>query len=324
MNQTRRCLSVLLLALAPLAGWAQGYPARPVKIVNPYAPGGPVDLIARELAGGLAKALGGSFVIEYKPGANATLATSYVATAPPDGYTLLVGAGGANIAVPALSTKPPYDGIKEFAPVVMAVSVPNILVAGPHVQAATLPQFLEQARTPGRKPFSFASTGNGGSPHVAGEILKQKAKIPMTHVPYKGAAPIINDLLGGHVDVAFLNLSAVMSHIKTGKLRPLAIASRQRSKVVPEVPTFTELGIPDFFSGSWNGLLAPAGTPPEVVQAIYAASAAHLSQPEVRARLEATGTDVFLLDPPKFLAFMQEEKRDLVKIIKDAGITMDQ
>jgi len=321
VNQTRRWLSVLLLATAPLAALAQAYPARPVRIVNPYAPGGPVDLIARELAGGLAKSLGGSFVIEYKPGANATLATSYVAAAPPDGYTLLVGAGGANIAVPALSVKPPYDGIKEFAPVVMAVSVPNILVAGPHVQAASLPQFLEQARS---KRLSYASTGNGGSPHVAGEILQQKTGIKLTHVPYKGAAPVINDLLGGHVDVAFLNLSAVLSHIRTGKLRPLAIASRQRSKALPDVPTFTDLGIPEFFSGSWNGLLAPAGTPPEIVQAIYAASAAHLSQPEVRARLEATGTDVFLLDPPKFLAFMHEEKRDLVKIIKDAGITMDQ
>ncbi len=317
------CALVATLVWMPAPLLAQGYPSRPVKIVNPYAPGGPVDLIARELATGLSKALGGSFIIEYKPGANATLATSYVASAPPDGYTLLVGAGGANIAVPALSSKPPYDGIKEFAPVVMAVSVPNILVAGPHLNATGLPQFLELARS-GPRRLSFASTGNGGSPHVAGEILQQKANIKLTHVPYKGAAPVIADLIGGHVDVAFLNLSAVMPHIKSGKLRPLAIASRQRSKAVPETPTFTEAGIPDFYSGSWNGLLAPAGTPPETVQALYTASAALLTQPEVRARLEATGTDVFLLDPVKFLAFMQDEKRDLVKIIKDAGITMDQ
>ncbi len=312
--------AVLALALlAPLAVTAQGYPNRPVKIINPFTPGGPIDLIARELINGWSKALGQTFVLESKPGASGGLAISYVAHAAPDGYTLLIGSA-ANITVPALSTKPPFDGIKEFSPVVLAIFVPNIMTVGPHVRATNVQQYIELAKAkPGR--LSFGSAGHGGSTHIAGEIFQQEAKVKLTHVPYKGAAPVINDMLGGHVDTAFLNLSAVLPHIKSGRLRALGVASNARSKMVPDVPTFAELGVQHFFSGSWYGVLAPAGTPPEIVHALYTASANHLLQPEVRLRIEESGAEVFLLDPPKLLAFMLEQKRDLVKIIKATGIT---
>ncbi len=310
-----------LAALLPLAVAAQGYPDRPVKIIVPFPSGGPVDQLARELANGWSKALGQSFIVESKPGGNMTIGTAFVATSAPNGYTLLMGNSGGNIVTPALMTKPPYDGIKEFAPVGMALSTGNVLVIGPHVPATNLQQFIELLRAkPGQ--LSYGTPGGAGTTLFAAVYFERETKVKWNWVPYKGATPVINDLLGAHVDSAPLNVSAALPLIKSGRLRALAIASKTRAKALPDVPTFLELGIQDV-SETWYGVLAAAGTPPAILQTLYTTMAKYLTQPEVRTRLEESGSEVFLLEPPKFLAFMLEEKPKLTKIAKSLGITLD-
>ncbi len=316
----------LILALSMLASFAsaaQSYPTKPVRIIVPYPPGGPVDTLARELAAATSTALGQPFLVEPRPGANGVLGTSFVAGAAPDGYTLLLGAVGAHINVPALSAKPPYDGIKEFAPIVMTIIAPNVLVTGPNLKVGNLQQFIDLAKAKAGA-ITIASAGSGGSTHIAGEIFQDKARVKLTHVPYKGGAPAATDLVGGHVDSAFLGVSLVMPHVKAGRMRGLAVASKARSQSMPDVPTFEELGIRDFVAGTWYGLLAPAGTSPAIVQSIYSAVARHIGQASVRARLEGAGLEIFLLDPSAFLAFMHEQKSDMAKVIKSAGIKLEQ
>ncbi len=319
MRKPLQLILAMALLLSVTAG-AQTYPVKPVRIIVPYVPGGPVDALARELANAMSTALGQTFLVESRPGASGTLGTSLVANAAPDGYTLLIGAVGANINIPVLSTKPPYDGIKEFSPVVMALITSNILVVGQHLKVGTVREFIELAKT---RPLSVAAAGTGGPTHIAGEIFQSKAKVKLTHVPYKGAAPVVTDLIGGHVDSAFLNLSAVMPNVKAGRLRALGVAAKTRSRLLPDVPTFEELGMTGFISGSWYGVLAPAGTPAAIVQSLYSAVAKHLPQPEVRARLEASGSELFLLDPAAFLAFMLEQKTEMLQVKKTGAITLD-
>ena len=314
-------LVLALAVLLPLTVIAQGYPDRPVKIIVPYPPGATTDQLARELANGWSKALGQPFLVDYKPGANMTIGTSFVAAAPPDGYTLLISTSGGNITTPALMSKPPYDGIKEFASVGMALSTGNLLVVGTHVPATNLQQFIELMKAkPGQ--VTFATPGGGGTTHISGEIFRELANVKWTWVPYKGGTPVINDLLGGHIDCAPMGVSLVLPLIKSGRLRALAIASKARAKVLPEVPTFLELGIQDV-AEQWYGVLAPAGTPPAIVHTLYTTMANYLLQPEVRDRLEQTGSEVFLLDPQKSLAFMLEEKVKLTKAAKGLGISLD-
>jgi tripartite-type tricarboxylate transporter receptor subunit TctC len=221
--------------------------------------------------------------------------------------------------VPVFSSNPPYDGIKEFSPILMLIDVPNVMVIGPHIKATNIKEFIELAKT---KVMTYGSSGTGSSTHLAGEILQIEAKIKMTHVPYKGATPVVNDMLGGHVDVSFLNLSAMLPHIKSGKLRAIGLSSQTRAKALPEVPTMAEQGMPNN-TGSWYGLLAPAGTPDQVVRVLYDASVKYFSQPEVRARVEASGSVLKMLNPQQFLAAMTEEKRQLAELNKILNIKMD-
>ena len=310
---------LLTIACAPLLAAAQTYPDKPVKMIVPYPAGGPADQIARELANGLSQALGQTFVIETKGGGSGSIGTGYVAKAAPDGYTLLASAGAPHPAVPVFSSNPPYDGIKEFLPILMMIDVPNVMVIGPHIKATNVKEFIELAKT---KVMTYGSSGTGSSTHLAGEIFQIEAKIKMTHVPYKGATPVVNDMLGGHVDVSFLNLSAMLPHIKSGKLRAIGLSSQTRAKALPEVPTMDEQGMPNN-TGSWYGLLAPAGTPDQVVRVLYDASVKYFSQPEVRARVEASGSVLKMLNPQQFLAAMTEEKRQLAELNKILNIKMD-
>ena len=308
-----------LVVLTPLLVAAQTYPDKSVKMIVPYPAGGPADQIARELANGLSQALGQTFVIETKGGGSGSIGTSYVAKAAPDGYTLLASAGAPHTAVPVFSSNPPYDGIKEFLPILMLIDVPNVMVIGPHIKATNVKEFIELAKT---KVMTYGSSGTGSSTHLAGEILQIEAKIKMTHVPYKGATPVVNDMLGGHVDVSFLNLSAMLPHIKSGKLRAIGLSSQTRAKALPELPTLAEQGMPNN-TGSWYGLLAPAGTPDHVVRVLYDASVKYFSQSEVRARVEASGSELKMLNPQQFLAAMTEEKRQLAELNKILNIKMD-
>ncbi len=310
---------ILLLTLAPIVTSAQSYPDKPVRLINPYPAGGPADQIGRELAAGLSKSLGQSFVVEAKPGGSGAIGTLFVAKSAPNGYTLLIASGGPNTAVPVFSVTPPYDGIKEFSPILKIIDVPNMLVIAPHIQANNLKEFIALAKT---KTLTYGSSGTAGPTHITGEIFQLEANVKMTHVPYKGAAPVVNDMLGGHVDATFLNLSAMLPYIQSGKLRALGVASPIRSKALPDVPTFTEQGIKNV-SGSWYGLLAPAGTPESIIQTLYTESVKYFNQPEVRARIEASGSQLTLLDPKQFLAAMTEEKRELTELNKILNIRLE-
>jgi len=318
MKNFLRCLALTLACVSQLA-LAQSYPNKPVKVIITYPVGGPADQIARELANGLTQNLGQSFVVEAKPGASGSIGTAFVAKSLADGYTLLVGAGAPHTAFPVFSAKSPYDGIAEFSPVLMIVDVPNVMVVAPHIKAKDVKEFIELAKT---KPMTYASTGTGSSTHLAGEIFQIETKTKMTHVPYKGATPAMTDMLGGHVDVSFLNLSAMLPHIQSGRLRAIGLTAEARSKSLPDVPTLTELGIKDV-TGSWYGLLAPAGTPENIITSLYQAAHKYFSQPEVRARIEAGGSDIKLLNPQQFRAAMIQEKAELTELNKILNIRME-
>jgi tripartite-type tricarboxylate transporter receptor subunit TctC len=311
--------ALVALALTVSSVFAQPYPNKPVKVIITYPAGGPADQIARELANGLSQSLGQTFVIEPKAGASGSIGTSFVAKSAPDGYTLLVGAGAPHTAVPVFSAKPPYDGVTEFKPIVMIIDVPNVMVVAPHVKATNVKEFIELAKT---KHMTFASTGTGSSTHLAGEIFQIEAKIKMTHAPYKGAAPVVNDMLGGHVDVSFLNLSAMLPHLKSGRLKAIGMSSVSRAKALPDVPTLTEQGVKDV-TGSWYGLLAPAGTPDAIVQTLYDAATKYFNQPEVRSRVEAAGSDIKLLNPKQFYDAMMAEKLELTELNKILNIRIE-
>ncbi len=310
---------IYLFAFAPCVTIGQTYPDKPVKLIIPYPSGGPADQIARELANGLTQSLGQTFVVEAKPGGSGAIGTGFVAKAAPNGYTLLLASGGPNTAVPVFSANPPYDGIKEFAPILKIIDVPNMLVIAPHIQANNVKEFVELAKT---KSLTYGSSGTAGPTHITGEIFQLEAKVKMTHVPYKGAAPVVNDMLGGHVDATFLNLSAMLPYIQSGKLRALGVSSRSRVKALPELPTLIEQGINDV-SGSWYGLLAPAGTPDSIIQTLYTESVKYFNQPQVRARIEAAGSELVLLDPQTFRAAMIAEKRELFELNKILNIRLE-
>ena len=298
---------------------AQPYPNKPVKLIITYPAGGPADQIARELANGLSQNLGQTFVVEPKAGASGSIGTAFVAKSAPDGYTLLVGAGAPQTGVPVFSAKPPYDGVSEFTPIVMIIDVPNVMVVAPHIKASNVKEFIELAKT---KPMTFASTGTGSSTHLAGEIFQLETNVKMTHAPYKGAAPVVNDMLGGHVDVSFLNLSAMLTHINSGRLKAIGMSSQTRAKALPDVPTLTEQGVKDV-TGSWYGLLAPAGTPDDIVRKLYAAATKYFNQPEVRSRVEATGSELKLLDPKQFRDAIIAEKNELTELNKILKIRIE-
>ena len=310
-------LAVLALTVSGVS--AQPYPNKPVKVIITYPAGGPADQIARELANGLSQSLGQTFVIEPKAGASGSIGTSFVAKSTPDGYTLLVGAGAPHTAVPVFTAKPPYDGVTEFKPIVMIIDVPNVMVVAPHIKANNVKEFIELAKT---KHMTFASTGTGSSTHLAGEIFQIEAKVKMTHAPYKGAAPVVNDMLGGHVDVSFLNLSAMLPHLKSGRLKAIGMSSVNRAPALPDVPTLTEQGVKDV-TGSWYGLLAPAGTPDAIVQTLYTAATKYFNQTEVRARVEATGSEIKLLSPKQFEDSMIAEKAELTELNKILNIRIE-
>lgn len=318
MNNTSKKF-LFLFALLPSLVFGQAYPDKPVKMIVPYPPGGPADQIGRELANGLTQALGQSFIIETKPGGSGAIGTSFVAKAAPNGYTLLLGSGAPQVAVPVLAAGAPYDGISEFIPILMIIDVPNVMVVAPHIQAKNVQEFIALAKS---KPLTYGSSGTGSSTHIAGEIFQLETNTKLTHVPYKGATPVVNDMLGGHLDVSFLNTSAMLSQIKSGKLRAIAVASPERSTALPNIPTLTEQGV-KVNAGSWYGLLAPAGTPTEIVQTLYAASMKYFNQPEVRARIEASGSELKLLDPKKFMAAIVEEKRELIEFNKIFNIKIE-
>jgi len=296
-----------------------GYPTKIVRFVVPYSAGGPVDGLARPLAQKLTERWGQPIVVDNRPGASATIGTTTVARATPDGYTLLVCNAGEIGILPSTMAKLPYDPVKDFAPVTQLVSGPMVFAIHPGLPFKTLTEFVNAAKAQPAK-LSYGSVGQGSISHLAGEMLSSLGKIELIHSPYKGAAPVITDLLGGHVNTAFLGISVTSSLITAGKLRALAVSTTKRSTVLPDVPAIAEL-YPGFEVNSWYGMMAPAGTPRAIVQQVYNDIVAVMRQPEFAEMLKARGSEVELSTPEQFAVKIREDIARYAQAVKTAGIT---
>jgi tripartite-type tricarboxylate transporter receptor subunit TctC len=319
-----RFASALALALSAFAAQAQTgpYPNRPIKLIVTVPPGGAADFIARLLASKLSTSMGQPVVVENKAGASGSLASDFVAKSAPDGYTLLQSSITTHGIGPHLMAKLPYDPVASFAPVTMLASLPLIMTVNADVKAATLPEFLTLAKAqPGK--LAFASSGNGGAPHMAGELLKIAASVDMLHAPYRGSGPAVADLVGGQVQVMFDGAPSLVQHITSGKLRPLAAASPKRNPLLPNLPTFAELGLPAVNVALWYGLMAPAGTPPEIIARINREVNQALKAPDVLERFAAQGTEPLGGSPEQAAAFVKQELERWGPVIKRAGIKGD-
>jgi tripartite-type tricarboxylate transporter receptor subunit TctC len=312
--------ALVLLAGAPAA--AETYPSRPIRIVVAFPAGGTVDILGRLVGAKLQDAWGQPAVVENRAGAGGNLGADLVAKAEPDGYTLLVTASPPLSTNVSLYRNLPFDPVADFAPVSLLTQVPNVLQVHPRVPARTLAELVAYAKAhPGQ--LNFASQGNGTTSHLAGELLKQRAGIDIVHVPYKGTAPALNDLLAGNVDLMFDNLVSSLPFVRADKLRALAIGSAERSAALPEVPTLIESGFPDFESTAWFAMVAPARTPPDIVAKLSSAAAAALRQPDVSAKLNDLGAVIVASSPDTLAAKIRAEIARWALVIKTANITVD-
>jgi tripartite-type tricarboxylate transporter receptor subunit TctC len=328
MKLARRTLVALAAALAVPLAVAQGaWPNKPVRIVVPFAPGGTTDILARTLAPELSKAFGQSFVVENRGGAGGNIGAEVVAKAPGDGYTLLMGTVGTHGINKSLYSKLPYDPQKDFAPITLVAGVPNVMVMSTKraqdLGINSVADFVKHAKAnPGR--LNMASSGNGTSIHLAGELFKARNGIFMTHIPYRGSGPAMTDLLAGNMDVMFDNLPSAMPHIKAGNLKAFAVTSAVRSEALPDVPTVAEAGkLPGFEASSWFGLLAPAGTPADIVSRLQQETAKALNLPAVKERLLAQGAIPSGNTPAEFAALIDAEIKKWEAVVKASGAKVD-
>jgi tripartite-type tricarboxylate transporter receptor subunit TctC len=307
-----------VLLAAALAAQARAFPDKPVRLVVPYSAGGSTDLISRALGQKLSEMWGQTVVIDNRPGGSTIIATDIVAKSAPDGYTLLVTTTSFTI-VPSLTDRLPYDPAKDFEPITLINTTPLVLVVNPGVPAKSVKELIALAKArPGE--LNFGSAGSGGSNHLAGELFNVMAGVKIVHVPYKGNAPALNDLVGGHVDIVFNGLTSAVPLIKAGRLRPLAVTSLTRSSALPDIPTLDELGLKGFQAVAWNGLSAPVRTPKDVIRRIHADVLKVIRSPEFVERLTAEGSDAVGDSPEQFAAFLQEETARWNKLIKFANI----
>jgi tripartite-type tricarboxylate transporter receptor subunit TctC len=305
---------------APAA--AADYPGRPVTIVVAFTPGGPSDLLARIVGKKLEQSLRAPFVIENRPGAGGNVGAELVAHAAPDGYTLLNGNNSILATNAALYKKINFDPEADFAPVALIGSQANILVVNPAFPARTVAELIALARAnPGR--YNFASSGYGAAAHLAGELFKATAKVDLVHVPYKGAAPALQDVIGGHVDMMFATAASVIGHIRDGAVRPLAVTTLERNAVMPELPTLDELGLKGFEATTWHGLVAPAKTSKEVVATLNRATVEALHDSAVRTQLGNLGVDIVGSTPEEFAAYIKAEIPKWTAIVKASGATLE-
>jgi len=316
-----------LLVLALAAGFAsltsaQPYPTKPIKLVAPSTPGDAPDVIARLVADKLSTALGQQVVVENRPGAGGVVGSDYVAKAAPDGYTLIMGNAGSHGINAAVYSKLPYDIQRDFAPVSQVAVAPNVMVINPSVPASTVAEFIAYAKAnPGK--LSYASGGNGSSAHMSMELFKSMSGIDIQHVPYKGSSPALTDVVSGQV-VAFIgNMPPTVPLIKAGKLRAIAVTTKSRSALMPELPTITEAGLPGFETVAWFGVLAPAGTPPEVVNRLSAEIAKIAKSPEIREKLVAMGAEPLGSTPDEFRAVIDRDIAKWKPLAQKVGIKVD-
>lgn len=315
------CIAVLLLA-AVAPAHATEYPSRPITLVVAFTPGGPSDVLARIVGKQMEQLLGAPIVIENRPGAGGNIAADSVAKSPGDGYTLLMGNNSILATNESLYKKLTYSPQKDFVPITLIGTQANILVVNNNVPAHTLKELIALAKArPGK--LNFASSGYGAAAHLAGELFKAEAKIDIVHVPYKGAAPALQDLIGGHDQLMFATTASVVGHIKGGKVRALAVTTRKRTAILPELPTMDEAGLPGFEASTWHGLVAPAATPPEVIAKLHSAAVKALQDKGVQASLARLGVDIVGDTPAEFKVYIAAEVPKWAAIVKASGATID-
>jgi tripartite-type tricarboxylate transporter receptor subunit TctC len=314
------CLAVALVSAG--LGAAQDYPSKPVKLVVPFPAGGSVDAVARILGQKLSLKLDQQFVIENRPGAGGNIGSDFVAKAPRDGYTLLLAGVSSHAINPSLYAQLPYDSVKDFTSICLVYSLPNVLVVNPSVPAKSVQELVALAKA---KPASltFASSGNGTTLHLSGELFKRMAGVDIVHVPYKGNAPAVTDLIGGQVNLMFDNINNSLPHIKFGKLRALAVTGSIRSKVLPEIPTLAESGFRGFSILSWGGVFGPAGLPKPVIDRLNTAINDALRDKQLRELLASEGIEVQGDTPEEFHAFLLGEISRWSKLVKESGAHID-
>ena len=314
--------AAFLLSLVATCACAQSWPTKPIRIIVPYPAGGTSDILARALSPGLQAALGQPIVVENKAGATGNLGADYVAKSAPDGHTLLLADIGSLAISPSVFSTLPFDPVRDFAPVIMVAYSPHLLVVHPSVPAKDARELVALAKA---KPnsFNFAVSGIGGANHLAGIDFAQRAGIKWAYIPYKGGSQALTDMVGGQANVMFNGMLATYPFVKEGKLKVLAISSSKRFAAAPEIPTVAESGMPGFETGSWQGIVAPAGTPPEVVNRLHATVTAILATAEMKDRLDKAGAEVRPMSPAQFGAFIRDERDRWAKVVKESGARFD-
>jgi tripartite-type tricarboxylate transporter receptor subunit TctC len=323
-----KTLAIVALSCVSIGALAQTYPNKPIKLIVPFPAGGTTDILARAVGFELTKAFGQQVIVDNRPGAGGNVGTDIVAKSPADGYTLLMGTVGTHSINQSLYAKLPFNPIKDFAPVTLVASVPNVLVVNAALaernKIDSVKSFIDYARAnPGK--LNMASSGNGTSIHLAGELFKTMTKTFMVHIPYRGSSPAMTDLIGGQADIMFDNLPSAMPFIKTGKLKALAVTSSKPSPALPGIPTIAQAGgeLTGYEASSWFGILAPAGTPPEIVNKLQQEIARSLASPAMREKLVAQGAEPVGNTPEQFSELIQAETKKWAKVVKDSGAKVD-
>ncbi len=301
---------------------AQPYPNKPIRFVVPYPAGGPLDTVARLLGQKVSESAKQPVIVDNKPGAGGNIGADAVAKAPADGYTILMGAVATHAINPTLYASMPYDAMKDFTPVTQVASTPNVLVVNPAVPASSVREFIAYAKAnPGKLNFGSGSTGSAG--HLAGELFKTMADVDMVHVPYKGAAPAMTDLIGGQIQLMFDNLASSLAQVRAGKVKALAVTTAKRSVLAPGLPTIAESGLPGFDISTWFGVFVPAGTPRDVVERLHMEFTKALAMPDIRERMLVLGAEPAASRPEEFAAYIRAEADKYARVIKASGAKAD-
>jgi tripartite-type tricarboxylate transporter receptor subunit TctC len=321
-SRVRSLLAAVILFALGVPAHAADYPTRPVMLVVAFTPGGPSDVLARIVGKKMEQLLGTPFVIENRPGAGGNIAAESVARAAPDGYTLLMGNNSILATNESLYKHINYSPEKDFIPITLIGTQANILIVNPDVPARSLKELIALAKAqPGK--INFASSGYGAAAHLAGELFKAEAKIDIVHVPYKGAAPALQDVIAGHNQMMFATAASVLGHIEGGRVRALAVTTLKRTAALPDIPTMDEAGLKGFDASTWHGLVAPAGTPPQVIATLHDAAVKALRDPAVQASLGKLGVDIVGDTPQEFQAYIKSEIPKWTAIVKASGATLD-
>jgi len=317
-----RAVLVALALLFPAAAHAQAWPSKPIRYIVPFAPGGTTDILGRMVAAGLSTSLGQPVVVENKPGQAGSIGSAELARAAPDGYTLGGGTISSHAINASLYDKLPYDPLKDFAPITMLATLPNMLIVHPSLNAGTVGELVSLLKANPNK-YSFGSAGNGTSQHISGELFKIMTGTQMQHIPYKGSGPMIPDLLSGTIQLSFENITTAYPQVKAGKLKALAVTSSKRSFVAPEVPTMAEAGLAGYDISSWQAMYAPGGTPKDIVARLHADTAKILRSPENMKKLQELGLEPGGMAPEELTALMRAEIPRLGKVVRASGAKVD-